>query len=139
MSINARIEASRKAALKPARSTMLVAISKTFGPEAIRPAIDAGQRVFGENRVQEARAKWPPLKGEFPDIELHLVGPLQSNKTRTAAEHFDWVHSVDRLKVAQRLSEHRPAHLPPRFAAVCVTPSITTPGNVTPTGPSQEK
>ena len=82
---------------------MLVAISKTFGPEAIRPAIDAGQRVFGENRVQEARAKWPPLKGEFPDIELHLVGPLQSNKTRDAIGLFDAVHSLDRPKLAEAL------------------------------------
>jgi PLP dependent protein len=101
--ILARIEASRKAALKPAPATTLVAISKTFGPESIRPAIAAGQRIFGENRVQEAKTKWPPLKSEHPDVELHLVGPLQTNKTREALTLFDAIHSLDRRKLAETL------------------------------------
>ena len=101
--ILARIEASRKAALKPAPSTTLVAISKTFGPESIRPVIAAGQRVFGENRVQEAKSKWPPLKAEHPDIDLHLVGPLQTNKAREAVAMFDAIHSLDRPKLAETL------------------------------------
>src|SRR5947207_2388633 len=101
--ILARIEAARKAALKPAPATTLVAISKGFGLDAIRPALSAGQCVFGENRVQEAKAKWPPLKSEFPDIELHLVGPLQTNKAREALALFDAIHSLDRPKLAEAL------------------------------------
>ena len=83
----------------------LVAISKTFGPDAIAPVIAAGQRVFGENRVQEARAKWPALKERHPDIELHLVGPLQSNKTKDAVALFDAIHSVDRPSLAEALAK----------------------------------
>jgi pyridoxal phosphate enzyme (YggS family) len=101
--ILARIEASRKAALKPAPTTTLVAISKTFGPESIRPVIAAGQRVFGENRVQEAKTKWPAFKSEHPDIELHLVGPLQTNKAREAIALCDAIHSLDRQKLAETL------------------------------------
>jgi len=101
--ILARISAARKAALAPAPFTTLVAVSKTFGPEHIRPLLEAGHRVFGENRVQEARAKWPALKAEFPDVELHLIGPLQSNKAREAVETFDAVHSLDRPKLADAL------------------------------------
>jgi pyridoxal phosphate enzyme (YggS family) len=103
--ILARIEAARKAALRPAPATTLVAISKTFGAGAIRPVIAAGQRVFGENRVQEAKTKWPPLKAAHPDIELHLVGPLQTNKTREALALFDAIHSLDRPKLAETLRE----------------------------------
>jgi pyridoxal phosphate enzyme (YggS family) len=102
--ILARIEAARKAAMAPAPSTMLIAVSKTHGPERIRPLLDAGQRVFGENRVQEAKAKWPALKAEHPDVELHLIGPLQSNKTREAIELFDAIHSLDRPKLAHALA-----------------------------------
>ena len=83
----------------------LVAISKTFGAAAIAPVIAAGQRVFGENRVQEARAKWPALKERHPDIELHLVGPLQSNKTKDAVALFDAIHSVDRPSLAEALAK----------------------------------
>ena len=101
--ILARIEAARKAALAPAPSTTLVAVSKTFGPGEIAPVIAAGQCVFGENRVQEAKAKWPALKEEWPDVALHLIGPLQSNKTAEAVELFDAIHSVDRLRIAQSL------------------------------------
>ena len=83
----------------------LVAISKTFGADAIAPVIAAGQRVFGENRVQEAKAKWPALKERHPDIELHLVGPLQSNKTKDAVALFDAIHSVDRPSLAEALAK----------------------------------
>ncbi len=86
-------------------SVTLVAISKTFGADAITPVIAAGQRVFGENRVQEAKAKWPPLKAQHPGIELHLVGPLQSNKARDAVALFDAIHSVDRDSLAQALAK----------------------------------
>ncbi|HLY05449.1 MAG TPA: YggS family pyridoxal phosphate-dependent enzyme [Rhizomicrobium sp.] len=101
--ILARIEATRKSALKPASSTTLVAISKTFGPESIRAVIAAGQRVFGENRVQEGKSKWPALRSEHPEIELHLVGPLQTNKAREAIALFDAIHSLDRPKLAEAL------------------------------------
>jgi hypothetical protein len=94
-------------------SVTLLAVSKTFGADAVRRAFDAGQRAFGENYVQEALDKIAALADLRPQIEWHLIGPLQSNKTRPVAEAFDWVHSVDRLKIAQRLSEQRPAGLPP--------------------------
>ena len=91
----------------------LLAVSKTFGAEAVREAYAAGQRAFGENYVQEALAKIAALADLRPGIEWHLIGPLQSNKTKAVAEAFDWVHSVDRLKIAHRLAEQRPAWLPP--------------------------
>ena len=83
----------------------LVAVSKTFGPEAIAPVLEAGQRVFGENRVQEATAKWPALRAKHPATELHLVGPLQSNKAREAVALFDAIHSVDRPSLCQALAK----------------------------------
>src|SRR5207245_9566941 len=86
-------------------SVTLVAISKTFGADAIEPVIAAGQRVFGENRVQEAKAKWPPLKQHHGGIELHLVGSLQSNKAKEAVALFDAIHSVDRPSLAEALSK----------------------------------
>ena len=86
-------------------SVTLVAISKTFGAEAIEPVIAAGQRVFGENRVQEAKAKWPALRERHPGIELHLVGPLQSNKAKEAVALFDAIHSVDRPSLAEALAK----------------------------------
>jgi hypothetical protein len=86
-------------------SVTLVAISKTFGADAIEPVIAAGQRVFGENRVQEAKAKWPALKERHPGIELHLVGPLQSNKTREAVALFDAIHSIDRPSLCEALAK----------------------------------
>jgi PLP dependent protein len=101
--ILARIETARKGAVSPAPSTRMVAVSKTFGADSIRPVLGAGQRVFGENRVQEAETKWPALKAEFPDIELHLIGPLQTNKTREAVELFDAIHSLDRPRLAHAL------------------------------------
>jgi PLP dependent protein len=83
----------------------LIAVSKTFGPETILPIIGAGQRVFGENRVQEAKAKWPALMSEHPGIALHLIGPLQSNKAKEAVALFDVIHSVDRPSVCEALAK----------------------------------
>ncbi|MFT4180457.1 MAG: YggS family pyridoxal phosphate-dependent enzyme [Rhizobium sp.] len=97
-----------KAEREAGRSTgavRLVAVSKTFDADAIRPAILAGQRVFGENRVQESQGKWPELKAETPDIELHLIGPLQSNKAADAVALFDVVETVDREKIARALAD----------------------------------
>ena len=99
----ARIAAARAAALQPAPETRLVAIAKGHGRTRILPVLQSGQRIFGENRVQEAKAKWPSLQGEFSGIELHLVGPLQTNKVREALELFDVIHSLDRLKLAEAL------------------------------------
>ncbi|SFZ85088.1 hypothetical protein SAMN02983003_2376 [Devosia enhydra] len=89
----------------PAEEVTLVAVSKTFAAEAVRPYLVAGQRVFGENRVQEAKEKWPALREAFPDLELHLIGPLQTNKARDAVMLFDVIQSVDREKLARVLSE----------------------------------
>ncbi len=99
----ARIAAARKAALAPAPETNLVAIAKGHARERILSVLEAGHRIFGENRVQEAKAKWPSLQAEFSGIELHLVGPLQTNKVREALELFDAIHSLDRLKLAEAL------------------------------------
>jgi pyridoxal phosphate enzyme (YggS family) len=86
-------------------SVTLVAVSKTFGAEAIEPAIDAGQRVFGENRVQEAKAKWPALIEKYHGLEIHLIGPLQSNKAKEAVAMFDAIHSVDRASLCEALAK----------------------------------
>jgi pyridoxal phosphate enzyme (YggS family) len=102
-SILARIDAARKTALAPAPETRLVAVSKTHPAERIRLVLEAGHRIFGENRVQEAKAKWPQLRAEFSGIELHLIGPLQSNKAREALELFDVIHSLDRPRLAEAL------------------------------------
>ncbi|MEM9222777.1 MAG: YggS family pyridoxal phosphate-dependent enzyme [Pseudomonadota bacterium] len=83
----------------------LVAVTKTFGPDHIRPALSAGQRIVGENRVQEAKGKWPALREEFPDLELHLIGPLQSNKVKDAVALFDVIESVDREKIATAIAK----------------------------------
>jgi pyridoxal phosphate enzyme (YggS family) len=82
----------------------LIAVSKTFGAEEIRPALVAGHRVFGENRVQEARGKWPALKDQYPGTELHLIGPLQSNKAKEAVALFDAIHTIDREKIARAVA-----------------------------------
>jgi len=102
--VGARIAAAETAAGRAPGSARLIAVSKTFEAEAIRPAILAGQRRFGENRVQEAERKWPALREEHPDIELHLIGPLQSNKAREAVALFDAIHTVDRDKIAAALA-----------------------------------
>jgi hypothetical protein len=98
--IRARIAAAERAADRPAGSVRLIAVSKTFDAGAIRPIIAAGQRAFGENRVQEAKSKWPVLKAEFPDVALHLIGPLQSNKAGDAVALFDAIHTIDRDRIA---------------------------------------
>jgi pyridoxal phosphate enzyme (YggS family) len=103
--IVARIEAARKKAVAPAPSTTLVAVTKTHDGAAIRPVLEAGHRVFGENRVQEARGKWPALREAYPDIELHLIGPLQSNKAKEAVALFDAIETLDRPKLADALKE----------------------------------
>lgn len=102
--VTGRIAASEREAKRPAGSATLVAVSKTFDAAAIRPVLEAGQRIFGENRVQEAQGKWPALREEFPDIELHLIGPLQSNKAREAVALFDVIETVDREKIAAELA-----------------------------------
>ena len=98
----------------------LVAVAKTFGAEAIEPVIAAGQRVFGENRVQEAKAKWPPLMARHPGLELHLVGSLQSNKAREAVGLFDAIHSLDRASLAEALAKEviRQARRPLLFVEI---------------------
>ena len=101
--ILARIEAAREAAIAPAPQTSLIAVSKGHGVERIGPALEAGHRLFGENRVQEAKAKWPGLRKQFDSVELHLIGPLQTNKVREAVELFDAIHSLDRPKLAASL------------------------------------
>jgi PLP dependent protein len=105
--ILARIAAARKAAIAPALQTRLVAVSKTVPEAGIREALGAGQRLFGENRVQEAQAKFPQLKREFPDLELHLIGPLQTNKVKDAVLLFDVVQSLDRTRLADALAAER--------------------------------
>jgi PLP dependent protein len=102
--ILARIEAARKEAIAPAPATHLIAVTKTHERERILPALAAGHRMFGENRVQEAKGKWPVLKAEFPDARLHLLGPLQSNKVKEAVSLFDAIHSLDRVRLAQVLA-----------------------------------
>lgn len=96
--------AARDCERDPADVT-LVAVSKTFPAEAVEPVLAAGQRVFGENYVQEARAKWPPLRERYPGVELHLIGPLQSNKAREAVALFDAIHSLDRASLAEALAK----------------------------------
>jgi pyridoxal phosphate enzyme (YggS family) len=98
------IAAAERESNPPAGSVTLVAVSKTFDAPDIRPVIAAGQTVFGENRVQEAQAKWPALREEFPGIELHLIGPLQSNKAKEAVALFDVIETVDREKIAAELA-----------------------------------
>jgi pyridoxal phosphate enzyme (YggS family) len=105
--ILARIDAARKAAIAPAPATRLVAVSKTVAEEGVRDALAAGQRLFGENRVQEGQAKFPQLKSEYPDLKLHLIGPLQSNKVKDAAALFDVIQTLDRAKLADALAVER--------------------------------
>ncbi|MBZ9884769.1 YggS family pyridoxal phosphate-dependent enzyme [Mesorhizobium sp. CA10] len=103
--VRAKIANAEREAKRAPGAVTLVAVSKTFAAEDIRPVIEAGQRVFGENRVQEAQGKWPALKAAFADIELHLIGPLQSNKAKEAVALFDTIETVDREKIAAELSK----------------------------------
>ena len=109
--VRSRIAQACQACGRPTDAVTLLAVSKTFGADAVRQAHAAGQAAFGENYIQEAVDKITALQ-DLP-LQWHCIGPIQSNKTRLVASHFDWVHSVDRLKTAQRLSEQRPAHLAP--------------------------
>ena len=111
--VKRRLAAASASAGRDAKSVTLLAVSKTFPAAAVRQAHGLGQREFGENYVQEALDKIDALADLRSGIEWHLIGPLQSNKTRPVAGAFDWVHSVDRLKIAQRLAEQRPDKLPP--------------------------
>ncbi len=121
MSVKAQIHAASAEFARAANEVTLLAVSKTFSAQAVREAYAAGQRCFGENYIQEGVDKVLALQ-DLPDLKWHMIGPIQSNKTRLVAEHFDWAHSVDRLKIAQRLSEQRPAHLPP--LQVCLQVNI---------------
>jgi pyridoxal phosphate enzyme (YggS family) len=118
--IHARIENACKAAGRPAGSVALLAVSKTFGVDAVVQAHACGQTAFGENYIQEAVEKITALS--HLGLQWHCIGPVQSNKSRLVAEHFDWVHTVDRLKIAQRLSAQRPEHLPP--LQVCIQVNV---------------
>lgn len=112
--LQAIVDAARAAGRDP-HAVQLLAVSKTFAVDAVIEAAEAGQSAFGENYLQEAVDKIVAVRDLRPDLKLewHFIGPLQSNKTRPVAEHFAWVHAVDREKIAQRLSDQRPAHLPP--------------------------
>lgn len=109
------IQAAAKAANRPRSEVQLLAVSKTFPSDAVLDAMQTGQRAFGENYLQEGVDKIAAVAAAAPDAQLewHFIGPIQSNKTRPIAENFAWVHAVDRLKIAQRLSEQRPAGMPP--------------------------
>ena len=102
--VRARIDAAAKAAGRDPASVRLIAVGKTFGADAIEPVIAAGQRLFGENRIQEAQGKWPALKARHPDVQLHLIGPLQSNKVKDAVALFDVIETVDRPKIARAIA-----------------------------------
>ena len=118
--VRERIAAACAACGRDVNEVTLLAVAKTFGPEAVREAHAAGQRAFGENYIQEAGEK-KALLADLP-LQWHCIGPIQSNKTRLVATHFDWAHTVDRLKIAQRLADQRPEDLPP--LSVCIQVNI---------------
>ncbi|USX13612.1 YggS family pyridoxal phosphate-dependent enzyme [Oxalobacteraceae bacterium OTU3CAMAD1] len=121
--ITATIVAAAQESGRAPDTVQLLAVSKTFGPEAVLEAVQAGQRAFGENYLQEALDKIAALSAQPEPLEWHFIGPIQSNKTRPIAEHFDWVHTVEREKVAQRLSEQRPAGMAP--LQICLQVNIS--------------
>src|SRR6185295_12334234 len=108
--VNRRIAEAARAAGRQPDDVTLVAVSKTHGPERVRELLEVGQRIFGENRVQEAQEKFPALKADYPDLELHLIGPLQTNKALDAVALFDVIQSVDRERIAAALAKEM-AHL----------------------------
>jgi pyridoxal phosphate enzyme (YggS family) len=110
--VQARIADACQASARDANSVHLLAVSKTFSADDVRAVAACGQRDFGENYIQEGVDKITALAGHTPRLVWHCIGPMQSNKTKLVAEHFDWAHTVDRLKIAQRLNDQRPAHLP---------------------------
>ena len=130
--VHAAIQQACRASGRELASVQLLAVSKTWGAEAVRAAFEAGQTGFGENYVQEAIDKIQALRPLA--LQWHLIGPLQSNKTRVVAEHFDWVQSLDRLKIAQRLNEQRPATL----AALNVCIQVNVDGAATKSGVAPE-
>ena len=121
--VRGRLARACEQAGRPVQRVTLLVVSKTFGAESVQAAVAAGEHRFGENYVAEGVEKITALAALRARLEWHMIGPLQSNKTRVVAEHFDWVHSVDRLKIAQRLSEQRPGHLPP--LQVCLQVNIS--------------
>lgn len=121
--VSNRIQQACLAHGRPQDSVTLLAVTKTFGADAVREAFEAGQRQFGENYVQEAIDKIAALGDVREQLQWHLIGPLQSNKTRVVAKHFDWVQTVDRLKIAQRLNEQRPDDLAPLNVLIQVNTS----------------
>jgi PLP dependent protein len=121
--VRGRLDRACAEAGRPVQSVTLLVVSKTFGADSVRAAVAAGEHRFGENYVAEGVEKIAALSDLREQLEWHLIGPLQSNKTRVVAEQFDWVHSVDRLKIAQRLSEQRPAHLAP--LQICLQVNIS--------------
>ncbi|MBY8315726.1 YggS family pyridoxal phosphate-dependent enzyme [Vibrio fluvialis] len=133
--ITSQIENAQQKCGRPRSSVQLLAVSKTKPVEAILEAAQAGQRAFGENYVQEGCDKVQFFAEHHPelDLEWHFIGPLQSNKTRQIAEHFDWMHTIDRAKIAQRLSEQRPAHLPPLQVLI----QVNTSGEASKSGTSE--
>jgi PLP dependent protein len=131
--VHERIAAACALAQRRPSEVTLLAVSKTFGPEAVREAFDAGQTAFGENYIQEAVEKMESLRSLA--LQWHCIGPIQSNKTRVVAAHFDWAHTVDRLKTAQRLSDQRPEGMAP--LQVCLQANIdggATKAGVAPAG-----
>jgi pyridoxal phosphate enzyme (YggS family) len=126
--VRARVSAACIAAGRDAASVQVLAVSKTFGADAVCEAVEAGQMLFGENYIQEALGKIAQVR--LHGLQWHCIGPVQSNKTRLVAEQFDWMQSLDRLKIAQRLSDQRPVHLP--ALQVCI--QVNTDGGVTKAG-----
>ncbi len=126
--VQARLAVACRSAGRERREVSLLAVSKTFGIDAVKQACAAGQTAFGENYIQEAVQKITALR--HLNLQWHCIGAVQSNKTRLVAEHFDWVQTVDRLKTAQRLSEQRPAHLPP--LQICI--QVNADGGATKSG-----
>jgi PLP dependent protein len=135
--VKARMAAAARAAGRAPESVALLAVSKTFGADAVCACHAAGQRAFGENYVQEALEKIAAIGGTgIGDIEWHMIGPIQSNKTRAIAEHFHWVHGVERARIAQRLHDARPAHLPP--LNVCIQVNVSGEGSKSGITPGEE-